>query len=123
GTPARLQLWQLPAFVLGVAALAAVWHYRPTQSGHEGARLEPELAALRHALEQKPPDLDAALARGQELLAAADRAPQYAGEIHFLLGCALVIRAEAAPADAAEAAWRAARDHLEQADKWGVGQS
>src|SRR5437764_895737 len=86
--PARHQLWQLPMFVLGVAALAVVWQFRPVIVPTQN--FVAELKSIRACLDAKPPDNDAALARAKALIPNLDRAPQVAGEVYFLLGSAYV---------------------------------
>src|SRR5437764_903805 len=83
--PAR-HLWQVPTFLLGVAAAVAVVYVRPYFSAETGPAAEYHLREARKALDQADPA--AALQQAGLVLAAADRHPQLAGEAHFLAGSA-----------------------------------
>jgi tetratricopeptide (TPR) repeat protein len=109
-------LWQVPLFLLGLAALVAVplarswWHVSPARD------LDRQLEAVRAALGKLPgPDVvaaaEAALARSEEL-------DQRTGEAHFLLG-SIYLRAQP-PTDENLAK---ARQHLEEAEKLSVPES
>jgi tetratricopeptide (TPR) repeat protein len=121
-SPAR-HLWQVPAFLLGVAAVVAVLYVvRPPTSADGPAGAEHQLREGRKALEQLPPDLNTALQRADAVLAAADRYPQLAGEAHFLAGTAHLRLADEPGADVARERQQA-KHHLEQAVSHGVGES
>src|SRR5881398_3670747 len=98
--PAR-HLWQVPAFILGVAALTAVLVLRPYFGPDTPAAAEHQLREARKALEQVPPDPAAAVQRGLRVLALADRYPQMAGEAHFVVGSARLRLADDPGADKA----------------------
>ncbi|HEX3150459.1 MAG TPA: hypothetical protein VHR66_20440 [Gemmataceae bacterium] len=107
------RLWQIPTFLVGVAALVAMWHaghrFRPSTS----ERFNRASVALRSSLERWPPDVDqvqAALRKLPEGEPPADKATL----VHYLVGSAYVALAEAAssPTAAAES-WELARTHLE----------
>jgi hypothetical protein len=115
--PNGRQLWQMPAFVLGGVALAAVGLLRPTIPGPNRVNADAELAAVRQLLDQKPTDPSAALGRAQALLTRIDPNSPKAGEVELLIGTAFLLRAEAGRGLEAADDWHAARDHLEQADK------
>jgi hypothetical protein len=115
---AARQLWQVPAFLLGLATLIAVPLTRPYWS-NDLAAVERQLYAARLALEQSPPDAAQTVQRGRRVLDAQDRFPQFAGEAHFIVGSAHLRLADEPGADAAEER-RQARQHLEQAADKGV---
>ncbi len=107
------RLWQLPTFLLGIAALVAMWHggYRLRPSTAE--RFDRATAALRSSMERWPPDVDqvqAALRRLPDGEPPADKATV----VHYLAGSAYVALAEAASSPAAAAdSWALAQTHLE----------
>lgn len=111
--PARRQVWQLPAFVCGVAAaVLAGSAYPPTlATAHPAARA---VAALRMAVERKSADareVEAALARlPAEVREAAD------AETQFLIGSAYVILAEKGPTEAGSENWAKGYAHLTRYD-------
>lgn len=110
-------MWQIPAFLLGLAALIGVAVYRPF--GHppdERRRFEEDLATVRNALDAKDPDTALALALGEDLLEQTARFPERGGEVRFLLGSAYSRRAEEVSAAQAYDVWTTAREHLENAE-------
>jgi hypothetical protein len=122
--PAARHLWQVPALVLGVAAVIAVLTLRP-YSPDTAAAAEHQLREARRALEQSPPDAATALQRADRVLALADRYPQLAGEAHFLAGSAhLRLADDPATPDAARERQLAHQDldqaaalHVSEADQ------
>jgi hypothetical protein len=110
------RLWQLPAFLLGAAALVAVWqgrtywHLTPPVTG--------EIKIARQALEAD--DLLKAVESAQRVLWAAERYPQLAGEAHFLLGSARLRQADDSNFGEPAQNLREARQHLELAEQQGV---
>ena len=120
GARASGQLWQVPAFMLGVAALAGVWALRPLWHDPAARQLRQDLAAIRKALDPKDPNTSLALALGEDLLDQVDRFPDQAGEIHFLLGTAYLRRASEVAKEQAGYVRDKARHHLEEASALGV---
>jgi tetratricopeptide (TPR) repeat protein len=121
--PARTslrQLWQAPVFVLGVAALVAVWLIRPPGSGDPAHQIERDLAAARDELGRLDGDAEQAAVFIRKALDAIDAAPDRAGEAHFLLGSAHLRLGEVAAPELAEEHLRLAQDHLNQAERLGV---
>jgi tetratricopeptide (TPR) repeat protein len=109
------QLWQLPAFCLGIVTLSAVLALRPLWQVGPAVEARRALADARRLAEHpdtRPEDLDTRLTA---LLAAPERFPTLAGEAHFLLGSVYLRHAGAEPE-----AWRRARAHLENAEALGV---
>lgn len=111
----RHRLWQVPTFLLGLAAFAAVWQgWLPLGPGDPAAAFRRDLDALQAAAGRAAPDpgeLKAALAR---VAGAADAYPEQAPAAHFALGSGWVRLAERA-ADPAEARnhWVLARQHFD----------
>ena len=107
------RLWQLPTFLVGLAALWVLWH--------SGDRLRPSLAdrydraiqALRPAVDRWPPDVDQVQAALRKL-PREDPPPALAPKVRYLTGSAYVALAEntASSAEAAEW-WLLARRDLE----------
>src|SRR5215218_6201892 len=119
-TTAPPHLWQVPASLLGVAALVGVLYLRPYFGPDTLSAAEHQLRDARKALEQVPPDAATAVQRGLRIIAVTDRYPQLAGEAHFVVGSArLRLADEPGAADAARERLQA-RQHLEQAEQHGV---
>jgi tetratricopeptide (TPR) repeat protein len=108
------QLWQVPAFVVGLltllgAALSAPWRHPP-----EWWEFEEQIVTLRRGLDKNmPPD---------ELVAHAEAArarlylfPERSAEGHFLIGSAYYRQAKQKPAAAALGVWPRAIEDIEQA--------
>jgi tetratricopeptide (TPR) repeat protein len=112
--PAARHLWQVPALILGVAAVIAVLTVRPNSSANTASAAEHQLRDARRALDQSPPAAAAALQRVDSVLAMADHYPQLAGEAHFLAGSAHLRLADDPAADAARER-QLAQQHLDQA--------
>jgi tetratricopeptide (TPR) repeat protein len=112
------QLWQVPVFLLGVSALAAAAAGSPLGGDAAKRTLERHLAAARHHVARG--DGEAAEADARQAVALAAAAPELAGEARYLLGTALLVRADHAAAGDAAALYREARTELEEADRLGV---
>lgn len=115
--------WQVPAFLLGLAALALVFFGRPLWHISDYQKLHRQLSAAREALHESPPDLkkaqeltDAALNRSQQF-------PEHQGEVHSLAGNIYCRLAAQSPPPEADPIWRKARFHLEEAAKVTVPES
>ena len=112
-TPRRL--WQVPTFLLGLAAFAAAWQgWLPVGPADPAAAFRRDLDALTAAADRAAPDpaeLKAALTR---VAWAAEAYPEHAPAAHFALGSGWVRLAERA-ADPAEARnhWVLARQHFD----------
>jgi hypothetical protein len=120
--PSR-QLWQLPVFLLGVAALFGVWYGRPYWRVTPAQQFEQNLAALRQAMEKVPVDAS----QVQTLLRKVqgiDPPPQLEQQVPFVVGSGLVFQAEASPpSPETDEQWQAARKLLESADEKGLAES
>src|SRR5262245_61146768 len=94
-SPRRQRIvWPWPVFLLGLAALAVVWIGRPYWRPTDGDRAQRDLAEMRNLVNRNSPDLTRAMAIGRKLLDLESKFPQYAGEAHFLMGCAHSRKAE-----------------------------
>jgi tetratricopeptide (TPR) repeat protein len=113
---ASRHLWQVPVFLLGAAAVAAVLILRPHIGADTLSAAERQLHDARQALDKDP---TAAVQRGLRVIALTDRFPQLAGEAHFVVGSARLKLSDDAGADTVRERLQA-RLHLEQADKHGV---
>ncbi len=110
------QLWQVPAFLLGLAALAGFLVARPLWLDPL-ARARAQLVEARRLLD-RPGAADRAAGLAQAYLEKAGDGG-LAGEAHFLLGSARARSARDAGGDA-PALWREALGHLERAERLGV---
>lgn len=115
--PAR-QLWQVPAFFLGLAALATLLLLRPLWHSPERVANH-RLTQARRQL-QRADGADRAAALAQAHLDQVGPNGDRAGEAYFLLGSAQARTARTAPLESTAAAWRSARVSLEQAERLGV---
>jgi tetratricopeptide (TPR) repeat protein len=120
-TPPLRHLWQVPTFLLGLLALAAVCAARPLWHEAQPCGEEPTLVALRDSFKQPELDGDRALKLGAEAVQGA-RTPSAAAEAHFLLGSVYVALAERSDPARAKDHWREARSHLEQASALSVSE-
>jgi tetratricopeptide (TPR) repeat protein len=114
------QLWQLPTFALGLAALLVAGAMHPLVWAGHGKHVERALAGARRALEQPHPDIDQAIAKAEVALADPDAVPQQLGEAHLLIGTAYMRRGEQVSENLAMVSWDLARSHLEEAERLGV---
>ena len=117
--PPLRQLWQVPTFLLGVIALAAVCAMHPPWRIHAASQRDPALIELRELLKNPHFDGDHALKLGAEAVHHAD-SPATRAEAHFLLGSTYVALAERSETPATRDQWHEARSHLEQAKSLGV---
>ena len=121
--PSLRGLWQAPAFVLGVGALAAAVLLRPLFGAGEAASpLKRDLAEARRLLEHDG-DAEQAAKLAQHVLDAKDQHPELAGQADLLLGTARMRQATGATADQAAPLWAEARKRLEAAEKETIPES
>jgi hypothetical protein len=123
--PARW--WQLPFFLLGLAAFLLVYWLHPTRRGDGEERVfERDLATIRSLLTRSAAEANSALAMAERAQEQVARYPQRAGEVAFLLGSAHArvaeLTADTKGADPSKARehWLLARQILEQATNLGV---
>ena len=113
------QLWQLPTFLAGVAAVVALWQVQPYLRPASDRHIDKQLAAARTTLEAADPDVKLALTKAQKVLGEGALTREQEGTAHFLIGSAYVLLGEKAR-DPADESWRKAREHLEKAAELGV---
>lgn len=89
--PPLRQLWQVPIFFAGLAALATVIiMHPPIGASSTGRQVEKILGQARRALAETPPDLDTVSARATQAIEQAEASSPQAAEAHYLLGTALL---------------------------------
>jgi len=116
--PSRVRnLWQLPMFVIGVAALVAVWQLRPYWHADPAHQYHRDLAVLRSILEQDRPDLNAASSVASRVVAGLEQFEERRSEAAFLLGSYYLFKAQSLGDDAPPEQWRLARDYLERVER------
>ena len=98
------RLWQLPTFLVGLAALVALWNYGPRLRPSVADRFDRAVQALRPAVDRWPPDVDQVQAALRKL-PPGDPPPEKAAQVRYLTGSAYVALAEAAPASPEAAEW------------------
>jgi tetratricopeptide (TPR) repeat protein len=114
------QLWQVPAFLVGLFALLLMVTGRPFRRDTGAAQLERDLAAIHQTLSQTRTPAEPVLALAEGALARSVKYPQRAGEAHFALGSVFQRLADQAPAPRAAELRQQALFHLEQAELLGV---
>lgn len=118
------QLWQVPTFLLGVAAVVAVAYGRHLIPVDDGASVRRYLDQARAALDPATKtDAATAIRAGERALAILSRSPMadplLTAEADFLIGSAHARHADDPGADAAQER-QLARKHLKQAERLGV---
>jgi TolA-binding protein len=110
------RLWQVPTFLVGLAAMLAAWHYADRLRPSLAQRYEKALLVLRPAVDRWPPDPDqvrAALRKVPDAEPPADVATR----AKYLTGSAYVALAESTTSKTeAEEWWALARRDLEAVD-------
>lgn len=113
-------LWQVPTFLIGIAALVAVWYGRSYWQPTAAQRYERDLIALRQTLDKNPIDSTQVLTLLRKLQ-SQEPPPHLDKQVPYVIGSALVIQAESAErAEEAAEAWKASRKLLEQAANQGL---
>jgi tetratricopeptide (TPR) repeat protein len=111
------QLWQVPVFFLGVAAVLTACLTRP-YVGHDPVRqMHHHLAEARRLLHRRGGDPDEALRIAQQAVEGVMYDAGRAAEAFYLLGSAHIQVAEKADAPAAAEHWREAKRYLEEAER------
>ncbi len=111
----RRHYWQLPLFVLGVAAAIAAWCVFPPPPDNPADLFQRDLAALKQAVDRKPAVDATALGEASRKVAGAyEQYPADANQTHFLLGSACGFLAEAGT-DGPEN-WKRAAAHFARCD-------
>jgi tetratricopeptide (TPR) repeat protein len=118
--PTPLQLWQVPAFFIGLLAflvVAAVMAVRPARAVRE---LERDLAHVRQRLAQPHERPENLVDLAESLVDRVAILPARAGEAHFLLGSVYERLAAQGLPDRTKELRANALVHLQQAEKLGV---
>ena len=105
-------LWQVPLFFVGVLSLLLAWSLRHCEANGSNRFQVRELSEVRRQLGKPASNIDTVVALAEKVLEEPDLLGDHLGEAHFLLGTALMRRTEPD--------YRAARIHLEEAQKRGV---
>jgi tetratricopeptide (TPR) repeat protein len=109
------RLWQVPVFLLGVAAFAAAYTgWLPIGPPDPAGAFRRDLAALRTAAERLAPDPAELKTQLSRVAGSAEAFPEHAAAAHFALGTGYVRLAETTP-DVAEARdfWVLAKQHFD----------
>lgn len=112
--PAPRRLWQLPTFLVGLAALLAMWYVGDRIRPSVAERYEKAMIALRSAVDRWPPDPDQVRAALRKI-PDADPPAEMAPRVKYLTGSAYVALAEAMPDAESTEMWATARRDLEAA--------
>ena len=112
--PPRRHYWQLPLFVVGVVAAVAAWRAFPPQPDNPADLFHRDLAALKQAVDRKPPDAAQLAEAARKVAGDFEQYPADANQANFLLGSAHGFLAEAGT-DGAEN-WRKAAAHFSKCD-------
>ena len=106
-------LWQLPAFLIGIATLYGMWNHADKLRPSVNERYQRSLDSLKMSLERWPPDVDQ-LQSALRRLPKQEVPPEFADRLHYYTGSAYVALAESTTSSA-EAAdwWKLARENLE----------
>ncbi len=116
--PLLRDLWQAPAFLLGIFALGLVLWLKPWESFSDLRRAERALAEAFQVLESG--DYPRAMDLAERELERAQRPPELAGDLHFVLGSSYLLQAAQFPVPDRAAAYSRGRVHLQQAEHLGV---
>ncbi len=111
--PARL--WQVPTFLVGLAAFLAVWQgWVPISARDPASAFLGDLAALRTASEKLAPDREELKTLLDRTAKQAEAYPEHAPLAHFIIGSGYVRVAESTnnPTEALTF-WHLARQHFE----------
>jgi tetratricopeptide (TPR) repeat protein len=120
-TPASL-LWQVPVFLLGIAALVSVWLSGSIWQVDPALQIERDLATAREILSRADGDAEFALQLASRAREAPSIPPERLGEASLLAGTAQLRLAEKADPSQAQEAWKRARVLLEHAESAGVSE-
>lgn len=121
-TNATSRHWQVPVFFVGLAALIVVALARPFLIQYSPNNPERLILSARLDLKADPPALDHVIQNAQKIVERTELAPRLRCEAHFLLGSALLMKAEG-ESDESPQLYQQSRHHLEQADRLGVAES
>jgi tetratricopeptide (TPR) repeat protein len=114
------QLWQVPAFLMGLLAFLLAAATSPLRQDHAGRRFDDDCLQLRLAYKDKKERAADQLELAQRVLERASWFKAKAGLAHFLAGSLYERLVEEGPAEQAEANRRWAITLLEKAQSLGV---
>ena len=117
--PRLRQLWQVPVFLLGLAALVAVFLTRPPGPHSETDAVQEDLTQARRLLARADGNYGEAAHLLQQVLGRTNDTSSRAGEAHFLLGSAYLLLAEKDKAPSSDKL-REALEQFNQAESRGV---
>ncbi len=120
GRPMLGQLWQVPAFLVGLLAVVAVGATGPLWSARTDPTLDRDVAAIRRALDQPRGPVAGIQTLAVQVLARTRDQHARAGEAHFLLGSVYQRLADQTGPEQAGPLRQQALDHLDQAARLGV---
>jgi tetratricopeptide (TPR) repeat protein len=109
-------LWQVPVFLVGLAAFLAAWQgWLPIGSPDPTLAFQKDLAVLRGAAERTNPDAAELKALLAKTAVAVDTFPEAGSAAHFALGSGYARLAElTASPDDARVNWELARQHFDR---------
>lgn len=106
-------LWQLPVFLLGIAALYSLWTHGEKLRPSVTERFQRSLEHLKSCLDRWPPDVDQ-LQAALRKIPKTTVPPEFADRVHYYTGSAYVALAETTTSSTEAAEWwKLAQDHLE----------
>jgi tetratricopeptide (TPR) repeat protein len=116
--PRPRQLWHIPLFLLGLAAVLSVPYLRPLWRVDGATRYAHDLDTLRLGLEAQPADLGGLAPIAERVRVQAERFPGTVSRARLLLGTFRIAQADALGATTPEAKdyWSAAKADLEALD-------
>lgn len=114
------QLWQAPAFLLGLFVFLGVAVSAPWRQTPQAREFERALAALRSGVVQEDADGDLLVTQAEAVLLRVNDFRCRPSEVHFLAGSAYYRQGRQKPAGYAKEIWPRAAEHLEQAHSLGV---
>jgi tetratricopeptide (TPR) repeat protein len=114
-SPTAARLWQVPAFLVGLAAFLAAWQgWLPLGQRDPSAAFLADLAALREAAGKPNASRDEIRGLVDRVSKAAEGFPEHGPAAHFALGSGYVRLAELTPDPAeAQTAWALAYQHFD----------
>jgi len=117
------QLWQIPMFFIGLAALLGVAASSPWRLTPQEADFRRYLINLRQDLTNESADGAALANQAENVLLRVGEFPRRAAEAHFLAGSAYILQAQSKPAGRAAETWTRAAQNLEKANAIGVAEA
>ncbi len=109
------QLWQVPAFFLGLLAFIATFVTAPSRRDNSAADFQAEVTSLRRGLDPDQEKPAVLVAQAENLLARLPQFKRRAGEIHFLAGSAYFRQSAQCSPDTLESNQKKAISHFEEA--------